>query len=62
MNTQNEFALRRLEREYPESQWSCSVIDESEFGVGQGFDVTFQRYKDDAEDRYSIQDGVASLV
>lgn len=59
---QNQKALSALRRDYPASKWSCSVIDEAEYDAGEGLDVTFQRYSDDAEDRYVIRDGKAELI
>jgi hypothetical protein len=60
--TPNDKALAKLRREYPAFNWSCTVLDETQYGVGDGLDVTFQRYSDDAEDRYVIRDGHATLL
>lgn len=54
---QNARTLAKLCREYPEGTWSHTVMDD-----GDGYDVTFQRYSDDAEDRYVIQTGVAEQI
>jgi hypothetical protein len=54
----NEGTLARLQREYPKSQWSCSEISEDP----NELDVTFQRYSDDAEDRYVIRNGQAEQI
>ena len=52
-----EQCLAGLKRDYPAGQWSCSVT-EGEPGQEPGeIDVTFQRYSDDAEDRYVIRVG-----
>lgn len=54
----NEKALQSLTREYPESQWSQSIHDDDSNEIM----VTFQRYSDDAEDRYVIRNGQAVLI
>lgn len=55
---QNYQALSIVERKYPAREWSRSVHDEP----GTEIMVTFQRYSDDAEDRYIISDGKAELI
>lgn len=55
--TPNEKTLASLKREYRAGSWSCSVIENAD-----ELDVTFQRYSDDAEDRYVIRDGKAELI
>jgi hypothetical protein len=55
---QNRKALAALQREYPTRFWSCSTHDEDPDEIV----VTFQRYSDDAEDRYVIRDGSATLI
>ena len=53
----NEQRLASLERSYPPSTWSCSVLEDSDEIV-----VTFQRFNDDAEDRWIIRNGQATLL
>lgn len=55
---QNDKALSGLKREYPAFNWSCSVHDDDPAEIM----VTFQRYSDDAEDRYVIRGGKAELI
>lgn len=57
--TTNDEAVSVLERQYPARDWSCTTL------VGdypELLTVTFQRYTDDAEDRYVVQNGNATLI
>jgi hypothetical protein len=64
----NDQVFLSLKRDYPAGQWSCSMIRTADFRAmdshedPEELDVTFQRYSDDAEDRYVIANGYSTQI